>query len=113
MSTNNKPKAVLVEDKAWLDKYAYQIAEYRKRLNELKDETGCARGIGSYALYGISHREGQIVVLASEPTSADFAGYVTAKAKADVCSRYDHVVEYRDVGSHSRPKVTLRIWELA
>jgi hypothetical protein len=47
------------------------------------------------------------------PTSSDFNQYVTAKAKADVCARYDHVVEYRDVGPASKPKVTILCWELA
>jgi hypothetical protein len=112
MSTNTKPKAVLVEDKGWLDKYAYRIADFRKTAS-LKDKTGYVKGLGSYALYGIDHRLGQLVVLASEPTSADFAQYVTAKAKADACARYDHVVEYRDTGSNSRPNVTIRVWEAA
>lgn len=112
MSTPTKPKAVLVIDKGWQDKYAHRIADFRKTAS-LKDTTGHVRGIGSYALYGINHRLGQLVVLASEPTSADFNPYVTAKAKADACARYDHVIEYRDVGSHSKPKVTMLIWELA
>jgi len=111
MATPTKPKAVLVEDKGWLDKYAYRIADFRKTAS-LKDKTGYVEGLGSYALYGISHRLGQLVVLASEPTSADFNQYVTAKAKADACARYDHVVEYRDTGSHFKPKVTIRVWEL-
>jgi hypothetical protein len=54
-----------------------------------------------------------LVVLASEPTSSDFNQYVTAKAKADAVSRYDQVVEYRDRGSNSNPKVTLLCWQAA
>jgi hypothetical protein len=54
-----------------------------------------------------------LVVLASEPTSADFNKHVTAKAKADACARYDQVVEYRDVGTRSSPKVTILCWHLA
>lgn len=113
MSTNTKPKAVLVEDKGWLDKYAHRIADFRKRLGELKDETGYVKGLGSYALYAIDHRRGQLIVLASEPTSADFAPYVKATALGEACARYDHVVEYRDTGSRSNPKVTIRVWEAA
>ena len=112
MSTPTKPKAVLVIDKGWQDKYAHRIADFRKTAS-LKDTTGHVKGIGSYALYGINHRLGQLVVLASEPTSADFNQYVTAKAKANACALYDHVVEYRDTGSASKPKVTMLIWELA
>ena len=113
MSTPTKPKAVLVEDKGWHDKHAHRIADFRKRLGELKNETGYAKGLGSYALYAIDHRRGQLVVIASEPTSADFAPYVKASALGQVCARYDHVVEYRDTGSHSNPKITIRVWELA
>jgi len=112
MSTPTKPKAVLVIDKGWQDKYAHRIADFRKTAR-LKDTGGIIRGLGSYALYGIKHREGQMVVLASEPTSADFNQYVTARAKADACARYDHVIEYRDVGPFNKPKVTMLIWELA
>ena len=110
MTTNTKTKAVLVEDKGWLQKYAHQIADFRKRAGELKDETGYVRGTGSYALYGIDHRRGQLVVLASEPTSSDFAPYVTARAKAAACAKYDHVVEYRDTGNFKNPKVKMLIW---
>lgn len=113
MSTKTKPKAVLVEDKGWYDKYFHRIADFRKRLDELKNETGYVKGLGSYALYAIDHRRGQMVVIASEPTSADFAPYITARALGDVCARYDHVVEYRDPGSHSNPKITIRVWEAA
>lgn len=112
MSTNTKPKAVLVEDKGWLDKYAHRIADFRKTAS-LKDAAGYVKGLGSYALYAIDHRRGQFVVLASEPTSADFAKYVKASALGEACARYDHVVEYRDTGSHRSPKVTIRVWELA
>ena len=112
MSTPTKPKAVLVEDKGWLDKYAHRIADFRKTAS-LKDATGYVKGLGSYALYAIDHRRGQLVVLASEPTSADFARYVKASALGEACARYDHVVEYRDTGSNAKPKITIRVWELA
>jgi hypothetical protein len=107
-----KPKATLVTDKAMVDLLTRKARHFRETA-KLKDTDGFIRGLGSYALYGISHSAGQLVVLASEPTSADFNKYVTAKAKADVCSRYDHVVEYRDVGPASKPKVTILCWELA
>lgn len=112
MPTPTKPKAVLVEDKGWLDKYAHRIAHFRKTANVV-NETGYVKGLGSYALYAIDHQRGQLVVIASEPTSADFAPYVKASALGQVCARYDHVVEYRDTGSHSNPKVTIRVWEAA
>jgi hypothetical protein len=86
--------------------------DFRESAN-LKDKDGCVRGLGAYALYGISHARGQLIVLASEPTASDFNKYVTAKAKADVCALFDQVVEYRDAGSHSNPKVTILCWTLA
>jgi hypothetical protein len=107
-----KPKATLVADKAMVDLLTRKACHFRETA-KLKDTDGFIRGLGSYALYGISHSAGQLVVLASEPTLADFNKYVTAKAKADVCSRYDHVVEYRDVGPANKPKVTILCWELA
>ena len=67
----------------------------------------------SYAMYGIDHSRGQLVVLASEPTSSDFNKYCTAKAKADYCSLYDQIVEFRDVGNANNPKVTILCWQLA
>jgi len=112
MPTNTKPKAVLVADKAMTELLKRKVATFRETA-KLKDSAGIVRGIGSYALYGIDHVRGQLVVLASEPTAADFNKYVTAKAKADAVVRYDQVVEYRDVGSYSNPKVTVLVWELA
>ena len=112
MSTPNKPKATLVSDKAMVELLTRKVTDFRTTAS-LKDKDGYVRGIGSYALYGIDHAKGQVVVLASEPTASDFNPYVTARAKADVCSRYDQVVEYRDAGSASRPKVTILCWELA
>ena len=107
-----KSKATLVTDKAMVDLLTRRVAHFRETA-KLKDTDGYIRGLGSYALYGISHSAGQLVVLASESTSADFNKYVTAKAKADVCARYDHVVEYRDIGPAKKPKVTILCWELA
>jgi hypothetical protein len=112
MSTTNKPKAVLVSDKAMVDLLKRKAIAFRESA-KLKDKDGCVRGLGSYALYGISHTRGQLIVLASEPTAGDFNKYVTAKAKADVCALFDQVVEYRDAGSHSNPKVTILCWTLA
>ena len=112
MKTTTKPKATLVSDKAMVQLLTRRVKDFRETA-KLKDHEGYVRGIGSYALYGINHSAGQLVVLASEPTSGDFNKYVTAKAKTDVCSRYDQVVEYRDVGSFKSPKVTILVWELA
>ena len=112
MSTPTKSKATLVSDKAMVELLKRKVIAFRENAS-LKDKDGYVRGIGSYALYGIDHAKGQVVVLASEPTAGDFNPYVTAKAKADVCSRYDQVVEYRDAGSYSRPKVTILCWHLA
>lgn len=112
MSTPTKPKATLVSDKAMVELLKRKVIDFRETAS-LKDKDGYVRGIGSYALYGIDHVRGQVVVLASEPTAGDFNPYVTARAKADACSRYDQVVEYRDAGSHSNPKVTILCWELA
>ncbi len=52
-------------------------------------------------------------MLASEPTSSDFNQYVTAKAKADACARYDQIVEYRDPGTAVNPKVPILCWRAA
>jgi hypothetical protein len=111
MSTPTKPKAELVSDKAMTELLKRKVVDFRKAAS-LKDRDGSVKGLGAYALYGIDHARGQLVVLASEPTASDFNKYVTAKAKADVCSRYDQVVEYRDAGSHSNPKVTILCWNL-
>ena len=112
MKPTTKPKATLVSDKAMVELLTRRVTAFRETA-KLKDHQGYVRGIGSYALYGINHSTGQLVVLASEPTSGDFNQYVTAKAKADACSRYDQVVEYRDAGSFKSPKVTILVWELA
>jgi len=112
MSTPTKPKATLVSDKAMVELLKRKVANFRESAS-LKDKDGYVRGIGSYALYGVDHTRGQLVVLASEPTAGDFNKYVTAKAKADVCALFDQVVEYRDAGSHSKPKVTILCWHLA
>ncbi len=112
MSTLTKPKAELVSDKAMVQLLKRKAVDFRESA-KLKDKDGSVKGLGAYALYGVDHVRGQLVVLASEPTAGDFNKYVTAKAKADVCSRYDQVIEYRDAGSHSRPKVTILCWHIA
>ncbi len=112
MSTPTKPKAELVSDKAMVELLKRKAVDFRESA-KLKDKDGSVKGLGAYALYGVDHVRGQLVVLASEPTAGDFNKYVTAKAKADVCSRYDQVIEYRDAGSHSRPKVTILCWHIA
>ena len=108
-----KPKATLVTDKAMVDLLTRRVHAFRTSPHSSKDDYTYIRGRGSYALYGIDHARGQLVVLASEATSGDFNKYVTAKAKADACARYDQVVEYRDVGSASKPKVTILCWSIA
>ena len=80
MSTPTKPKATLVSDKAMVELLKRKVIAFRESAS-LKDKDGYVRGIGSYALYGIDHARGQVVVLASEPTAGDFNPYVTAKAK--------------------------------
>jgi len=113
MPTPTKPKAALVADKAMVELLTRKVIAFRTSPRSSKDDYTYIRGRGSYALYGISHARGQLVVLASEATSSDFNKYVTAKAKADAVSRYDQVVEYRDRGSNSNPKVTILCWEAA
>ena len=112
MKQTNKPKATLVSDKAMVQLLTRRVTAFRETA-KLKDANGYVSGTASYCLYGIKHSAGQLVVLADSPTSSDFNQYVTAKAKANACSRYDQVVEYRDAGSHSNPKVTILVWELA
>ena len=112
MKPTTKPKAILVPDKAMVQLLTRRVTAFRETA-KLKDSNGYVSGTASYCLYGINHSAGQLVVLADSPTSGDFNQYVTAKAKADVCSRYDQVVEYRNAGSHSNPKVTILVWELA
>ncbi len=113
MPTPNKPKAELVADKAMVELLTRKVIAFRTSPRSSKDDYTYIRGRGSYALYGISHARGQLVVLASEPTSSDFNQYVTAKAKADACARYDQIVEYRDKGSNSTPKVSSSCWQAA
>jgi hypothetical protein len=105
-------KATLVSDKAMTDLLKRKVTTFRETAN-LKDADGYVKGLGSYALYGIDHARGQLVVIASEPTAGDFNKYVTAKAKADVCALFDQVVEYRDAGTAKSPKVTILCWNLA
>ena len=112
MSTPTKPKAKLVSDKAMTELLKRKVVDFRQAAS-VKDKDGYVKGIGSYALYGIDHARGQLVVLASEPTAGDFNKYVTAKAKADVCALFDQVVEYRDAGTAKSPKVTILCWHLA
>jgi hypothetical protein len=102
-------KAVLIMNKNATDLLKRKVERFRA-IASLKGRTEYAKGIGSYALYGIKESVGQFVVLASEPTSADFNKYVTAKAKADFVSEYDQVIEYRDAGTANSPKVTFLCW---
>ena len=113
MKPISKPKATLVTDKAMVELLTRKVNAFRTAPRPSKDDYTYIRGRGSYAMYGIDHSRGQLVVLASEPTSSDFNKYCTAKAKADYCDRYDQVVEYRDVGNAGNPKVTILCWELA
>jgi len=113
MPTPNKPKAELVADKAMVELLTRKVHAFRTAPRPSKDDFTYIRGRGSYALYGIDHARGQLVVLASEATSSDFNQYVTTKAKADACARYDQVVEYRDKGSNSKPKVSIFCWQAA
>ena len=112
MKPTTKPKATLVSDKAMVQLLTRRVTAFRETA-KLTDVDGYIDGTACYCLYGINHSAKQLVVLADSPTSGDFNQYVTAKAKADVCSRYDQVVEYRDAGSYKSPKVTILVWELA
>jgi len=113
MPTPTKPKAELVADKAMVELLTRKVHAFRTAPRPSKDDFTYIRGRGSYALYGIDHARGQLVVLASEATSSDFNQYVTKKVKADACARYDQVVEYRDKGSNSKPKVSIFCWQAA
>jgi hypothetical protein len=112
MPNATKTKAVLVSDNAMVELLKRKAIAFRESAN-LKDKDDYVKGLGAYALYGISHARGQLIVLASEPTAGDFNKYVTAKAKADVCALFDQVVEYRDAGTAKSPKVTILCWTLA
>ena len=112
MKSTTKPKATLVSDKAMVQLLTRRVKDFRETA-KLKDATGYVKGTASYCLYAVDFARSQVVVLADSPTSSDFNQYVTAKAKADACARYDHVIEWRDTGSHSNPKVTVLVWELA
>jgi hypothetical protein len=113
MPTPNKPKAELVADKAMVDLLTRKVIAFRTSPRPSKDDYTYIRGRGSYALYGIDHARGQLVVLASEPTSSDFNQQVTARVKAEACARYDQVVEYRNPGTALNPKVTILCWRAA
>jgi hypothetical protein len=114
MPTSNKPskpKAVIVTDRAFVDMHFRKITNFRETA-KLKDATGYVKGTASYCLYAVDFPRSQVIVLADSPTSSDFNQYVTAKAKANACSRYDHIIEWRDTGSHANPKVAVLVWEL-
>ena len=113
MPTPKKPKAELVADKAMVELLTRKVHAFRTATRSSKDDYTYIRGRGSYALYGISHARGQLVVLASEPTSSDFNQQVTARVKAEACARYDQVVEYRNPGTATTPKVTILCWQAA
>ena len=112
MPTPTKPKAVLVTDGAFVDIYHRKITNFRETA-KLKDATGYVKGTASYCLYGVYFARSQVFVVADSPTSSDFNQYVTAKAKANACARFDQVIEWRDTGSHANHKVTILVWELA
>ena len=111
MSTIKKSKALLVTDRVFCDLHFSKVQEFRDKA-KLKDTVGYVKGTASYCLYAVDIARNQIVVLADSPTSADFSQHVTAKAKAEACARYDFIVEYRDTGSSTNPKVTFLVWEL-
>ena len=111
MPNTKKPKAVLVTDRTFCDLYFSKVQEYRNSA-KLKDSVGYVKGTASYCLYAVDDKSRQIVVLADSPTSADFNEHVTARAKAEACARYDFIVEYRDAGTRTNPKVTMLVWEL-
>jgi hypothetical protein len=106
-----KNRAELVADKAMIDLLKRKVDAFRNAPRASKDDYMYIRGRGSYALYGVDHMRGQLVVLASEPTSSDFNQQVTARVKAEACARYDQVVEYRNPGTALNPKVTILCWE--
>jgi hypothetical protein len=113
MPTKSNPKAVLVNfDEESAQAVTTLVGLFRSTA-KLKDAAGRVKGLASYVLYGLDIENRQIVVLAEAPTAADFDPYVTGKATADACARYTYVVEYRDAGTHTKPKVKMLTWILA
>jgi hypothetical protein len=108
MSTNTKPKAVLVIDKATVQLCTDRVQRHRDAL-AARDQ-GYVRGLGSYALFGI--RNGSVRVIDDAATTADFNSMITAKAKATALEVSDWLVEWRESGRVESRKVQVLVWEL-
>ena len=63
MTTPTKPKATLVTDKAMVQLLTRRVEAFRTAPRSSKDDYTYIQGRGSYALYGIDHARGQLVVL--------------------------------------------------
>lgn len=112
MTTKPKtPRAQIVTDKAMSELLKRKALYYRETLEKSDDPLASRCGLSSYVLFGVIHSRGLIEVIDDEPTAADFNQYVTAKAKAAKLQVYDNLVEYRDAGSRTSPKVTILCWE--
>ena len=112
---NQKPQVVEVTDKAMIALLTDRINRHRESALKTKDTWGYTpqSGLSSYVLYGFTGSKG-LEVIEQEPTSADFAKYLTAKQRtALLSSGWDIIIARKDSGSHNKPKVTLTFWTLA
>lgn len=99
-----KTKIIEVVDKATVELRTRQARYFRERV--AKKGAGYFPGLGSYALYGVKDSKTQTYLIGDAATSADFAEYVTAKAKAAELEKCDALIEYRETNK----KPTVRVW---
>ena len=114
---NQKPQVVEVTDKAMIALLTDRINRHRENALQDKKANGWGytpnSGLSSYVLWGFTGSKG-LEVIEQEPTSADFAKYLTAKQRtALLSSGWDIIIARKDSGSHNKPKVTLTFWTLA
>lgn len=100
-----KTKITEVVDKATVELRTRQARYFRERVAK-KEGAGYFPGLGSYALYGVKDSKTETYLIGDAPTSADFAEYVTAKAKAAELEKCDALIEYRETNK----KPTVRVW---
>jgi len=107
MSTNTKPKAVLVIDKATIDYCTRAVQRHRNALEKLDE--GYIPGLGSYALFGVLN--GTTRLIGDAPTTADFNPIITAKSKAKALESNDWLVEWRESGGKGSRKLQVLVWQ--
>ena len=98
-------KTTETTDKATVALRTRQAVYFRKRAAQAGP--GYQPGLASYALYGVEDSKSGVFLIGDAPTSADFAQYITAKAKAAALEKCDALIEWREV---TRSKPVVRVW---